>query len=297
MDLQSAKLPAVAAPTRARKRLGAELRRLREDAGGITAAQAGAEAKTTDSTINRYEAGAVMPAWGVVLTLAKFYGATDDEIRELERLFDLAREEPPAVRLPADVPLSFRRLVNAERDAKRVRVVAPYVVPGLTQTEQYARALVNAAYRFRDPAARLEGVVARRANRQKRLEGSNPLELHALIDQAAIMRVVGGREVMCDQLGHLLTMADRSNIILQVVPYNVGAYGTMSGGCSIIDYPEPDEPSAVYLEYPAGGNWVDNGDDVSRFTAMFDDVMALALSPTDTYAMIQHQRRALESGE
>jgi hypothetical protein len=98
--------------------------------------------------------------------------------------------------------------------------------------------------------------------------------------------------VLREQMAHLLVVAEWPNIDLRVVPFEVGAYGTMNGSCLIVDYPEPDAMSGVYLEYPAGGAWVDNRDDVQRFTSMFDDVVDLALSPADTTNLIhEHMKR------
>lgn len=110
--------------------------------------------------------------------------------------------------------------------------------------------------------------------------------LHTLIDEAAIRREIGGPDVLREQLEHLLALAERPNITLQVIPYPAGAYGTMAGSFFIIDYPEPDTT-------PAGGAWVDNADDVQRFTTTFDQVAAQALSPADTTHLIHQQLEAL----
>jgi hypothetical protein len=129
--------------------------------------------------------------------------------------------------------------------------------------------------------------------RQKPLEGPDPMLLHALIDEAAIRREIGGPDVFREQLEHLLTVADRPNITLQVVPFIAGGYGTMNGSFIIVDYPEPDDVPGVYLEYPAGGAWVDDEKDVQRFTTTFDQATAQALSPADTTKLIRGQLEAL----
>jgi hypothetical protein len=88
---------------------------------------------------------------------------------------------------------------------------------------------------------------------------------------------------------HLLAVAKRPSITPQMIPFRAGGYGTMNGSCVIVDYPQPDTTPGVYLEYPAGGAWVDNPDDVTRFTTMFDEVTRLALTPADTTTLIQNR--------
>jgi Domain of unknown function (DUF5753) len=120
------------------------------------------------------------------------------------------------------------------------------------------------------------------------------LTLVALVDESVIRRKVGGAAVSRQQLAHLLVVAEQPNVTLRLVPFGVGAYGSMSGSCVIIDYPEPEPSSSVYLEYPAGGSWVDNPEDVERFASMFDDVTELALTPAETTDLIHEQIRALQ---
>lgn len=282
----------MAAPTRAKRRLGAYLLQLRTDAD-VSALDAAAELKTSDSTVNRYESGHVLPVWATVVTLLSLYRAADDSSVRAAELWEEAKDEPKPVRLPAGTPPSFRRLVNAEREAEWIKELAPNVMPGLLQTEPYARALVAAAHHFNDPKMRVDGVIATRLARQKNLVGPDALRLHAIIDEAVIKRNVGGAAVMREQLGQLLALGEKGNISLQVMPFEVGAYGTMSGACTLVGYPGSEE-SGVYLEYPAGGAWVDNGDDVQRFTAMFKEASSAALAWADTANLIQRQIRAMD---
>lgn len=284
----------VAVPTRSKKRLGAFLHEVREKAGKTTIEAAEELKQDSPSTMNRYEAGEVLANWGTVRTLLDYYDATVDDRERVTRLWEEARLEPRSVRLPAALPKAFRKLVNAEqREAVRERELAPSVIPGLLQTQGYAQALIDGAHRFYEPTTRKKDLIAARMKRQKPLEGSDPLQFHALIDEAAIWRVVGGAGVHREQLTQVLAAAERPNITVQVIPFGAGAYGSMNGSCVIIDYPEPDAVSNVYLEYPTGGAWVENAEDVSRFDAMFEDVAAVALSPADTADLIQRQIQTL----
>jgi transcriptional regulator with XRE-family HTH domain len=282
----------MATPTRAKKRFGGLLRGLRL-AAGMSAAEAAREVKSVETTISRYEAGEVKPVWGTVRVLLDCYKASPEQFAEVERLWDDANEEPPSIRLPSGTHRAFRKLVNNERDAARERTLSPYVFPALLQTERYARALLAAGHRLQGPRVRADSVVNARLRRQQLLEGPDPLVLHALIDEAVICRQVGGCGVLREQLAQLLVAGTRPNIILQVIPFAAGGYGTMNGSCTIVDYAEPDTVPGVYLEYPAGGAWVDNEDDVERFTTMYDDIVQLAHTPADSADLIHEQVRAL----
>ena len=283
----------VPTPTRAKRRLGRFLADLREREE-VSAPEAARELKTSKSTLLRYEGGAVMPVWSTVQSLLRLYNASTDEHQDAERLWQEAHDDAPPVRLPATAPSSFRKLVTAERDAASERTLAPLVVPGLLQTERYIRALMDAAGRFREPGTRVDTVISSRIARQGRLEGRDPLNLHVLLDEVVIHREVGGPDVMREQLGHLLDIGKRPNITLQVIPFSMGAYGTMAGDCTIVSYPNRDEPPNVYLEYPAGGAWIEDGEDVQRFVNMFGDVSAAALQPDASADLIRRQIGARE---
>ncbi|MBA0126707.1 helix-turn-helix domain-containing protein [Haloechinothrix sp. YIM 98757] len=283
--------------TRAKRRLGRFLNESRVQAG-VRLEDAATELKTADSTVSRYESGQVMPVWATVLALLNLYGVTDEGRSRAVELWENARDEPPSIRLPTGAPKSFRRLVNAEREAERIRIIERSVVPGLMQSESYARSLIAAGHRLHGADAEaMDKFVAARLARQRLLEESGPVELHAVIDEAVIRRVVGGPAIMCEQLAHLLDIGAKPHVTIQVMPFRAGAYGTMNGSNIIVDYPEPDEVPGVYLEYPAGGSWVDNASDVERFTTMFDDAARAALSPADSAALLTRQIGAMDTDD
>ncbi|HEX3783344.1 MAG TPA: helix-turn-helix transcriptional regulator [Pseudonocardiaceae bacterium] len=280
------------ASTRWKKQLGSFLRELRKNAGK-SVAQAADELHVKGPTLSQYEAGQNRPQWAAVVQLLQFYGATPAQLAEAEGRWEDAGAKALRVRMPADAPKDLRKLVRAELDARSVRVLSPSAVPGLLQTEPYIRAMNKAGHRLLDLAAMDEYIKAR-MNRQKLLTGIDPLHVHALIDEAAIRRVLGGPQIMRQQLGHLLLVGSWANVVIQVLPFGVGAYGPMGGQFMIVYYPEDGALPGVYLEYLGGGAWVDNEAGIERITTTFDDARAFALSPSDSADLIRQQQRALE---
>jgi transcriptional regulator with XRE-family HTH domain len=284
----------MAAPTRAKRRLGAFLLDLRTTAGMTTVGVA-LHLKTSDSTVSRYESGHVLPVWSTVLNLINLYSGSADDIARATRLWEDAKDEAPPVRMPASTPKSFRRLVNAEREATIIQAFGPIVWPALLQLSTYATALIEAGRSFHGHADRgANDAVSVRMTRQRLLERAD-LEYHVIVDEAVICRVVGGPEVARQQIEHVMNLMERPNVTVGVVPFGTGAYGLSSGPYVIVDHPgaTADEPGSVYLEYPAGGAWVENGEDVTRFTTMFEEVSA-ALDASTTVDLLHSQLRALE---
>jgi hypothetical protein len=284
----------MATPTRAKRRFGAFLREQREKTE-LSADDVTAVLKGKGPMVRRYENGEVKPVWGTVRAMLALYDATAEHKSEAERLWEDVNEEPKSVRLPTGANRAYRKLINAEKEATRERDMGSFVVPGLLQTKNYMSALIEAGHRLQESKTRPDNLIKARCTRQVRLSDHlDPLRLEVVIDESVLHRRVGGPAVLREQLAHLLVVAEFPNVDLRVVPFEVGSYGTMNGSCVIIDYPEPDATSGVYLEYPAGGAWVDNRDDVPRFTSMFDDVVQLALGPADTTDLIHEQIRALK---
>lgn len=249
--------------------------------------------RTKRPTVSRYETGEVLPVWSTVHMLLTYYDVTSGDLTLAARLYDDAKDEPRSVRLTAGASKAFRKLVNAEREAVRERELAPIVFPGLLQTKSYAQALIGAGSPLHNPDMRPESAVATRMERKKPLEGADPMTLHAIVDEAVVHRQIGGPGVMRGQLEYLIGLADRPNITLQVIPFAAGGYGTMNGSFVLVDYPEPEALPGVYLEYPAGGAWIDDADDVKRFVATFDEATSLAMSPDETTNLLRQQLKSL----
>lgn len=243
--------------------------------------------------MSRYETGEIRPNWTALQALLGLYHATPEQRAEAAQLWEDANEPATRVVTPAGSSKEFRAFLRAEAEADRQRTLTPLVMPGLLQTAAYARA-VNASGQQFHKSDRPERYVTARLSRQGRLSGPSPLKLHSLIDESVIRRCVGGREVMLEQLHYLLEIGERGNVTTQIVPFSAGSYGTMAGPFMIIDFAD-DDPSAVYLEYATGGGvWVENGEDVERFGALFDEVAAAALTPDESATLIAAEVRDLE---
>jgi len=191
--------------------------------------------------------------------------------------------------LPGPTAPQLRSYIRAEAEASVEKILATQSVHGLCQTFDYATAIMQSPSGFRSDDAEIERMVEARISRQGRLRGPNPLIFHAVMDEAVIRRVVGGPTVMQAQLEHLIALSQQSNVTLQVVPFGQGAYGTMSGGSAILEFPDDDDPPAAYVEYAGGGKWVEDADDVDRLVTTFDLVTRAALAETDTTALFRQQ--------
>ncbi|RLK54142.1 helix-turn-helix domain-containing protein [Actinokineospora cianjurensis] len=277
-----------ATPTRRKKRLGRYLRELRE-AAGLRAVDAARKLKTEESTISRYENGIYKPAWAAVSVLLTYYGAGDDAEEKASTLYDAASVTMPKIRLPADSPKAFRELVNTEREAEQILALETSAIPGLLQTADYATAM----FATTNGQSNVDELVQARLERQRFLEDPDAIEVCICLDEAALHRQVGGRKVLHDQLQRLLALVEQPNVTLHVVPFEVGAYGNMSGGYQIMTFDDEGDSDVVYLEHPAGGVWVENEHDVQQFLVMFGDIRTQALNPEDSAEVIRARVRSL----
>lgn len=280
-------------PTPRKKRLGQHLRAIRERS--LKPTDDVADLLRVDlATISRYETGYLRPSWPAVQAMLQMFGGTDEDRARALELWEDAGHRAIRLTMPVGASKEFRAFLRAEAEADTMRMLSPMIINGLLQTSAYTRAIQDSGHRFRDPEAKVERYVTARLSRQKRLEGPDALQVHALLDEAVIRRVVGGTAVMAEQLQHLLTLGERDNITLQVIPFGVGAYGTMSGGCAIIGYADEEYAPAVYVEHSAGGAWVEDGADVQRFQSMYDDTVEAALKPAASAALIRSQLGVLK---
>jgi transcriptional regulator with XRE-family HTH domain len=273
-------------PTALRIALGGHLRRLRE-ASGITREAAGDTIRASSSKISRLELGRVSSKERDVADLITLYGVTDVEEREI--LLTLARQAnaPGWWREYGDVlPNWFETYLGLEQAASVIRAYEPQLVPGLLQTEDYARAIMLLRH-LHMSHSEIERRVALRMARQAFLSQPAAPDLWVALDEAALRRPLGDQKVQQAQLLHLIEMTQRPNITLQIVPFDVGAHAAAGGPFTILRFSEPDLPDIVYLEHLTNALYLDKKRDIVEYLAIMDNLCIQAKSPTDTLSLLR----------
>ncbi|GGS79140.1 transcriptional regulator [Streptomyces badius] len=244
--------------------LGSQLRRLRESRG-ITREAAGYSIRASESKISRMELGRVSFKARDVEDLLTLYGVADEA--ERDSLLGLAREANVAGwwHSYGDVlPGWFQTYVGLEGAASLIRIYEVQFVHGLLQTEAYAHAVVSRGMRGASPAE-IDRRVALRLERQKVLVSERAPAFHAVLDEAALRRPYGDREVMRAQLRHLIDMSEQSNITLQVMPFSHGGHAGESGAFTMLRFPESDLSDIVYLEQLTSALYLDKPEEVAQY--------------------------------
>lgn len=264
--------------------LGSQLRRLRE-ARGITREAAGYSIRASESKISRMELGRVSFKTRDVEDLLTLYGV--DEEAERESLLSLAREANVAGwwHSYTDVlPSWFPTYVGLEGAAHLIRVYEVQFVHGLLQTEEYARAVVRRGMKGASTAD-VERRVALRLERQKHLLADDPdgaPEFHIVLDEAALRRPYGDREVMRGQLKHLIEVSERPNVRLQIMPFGLGGHSGESGAFTLLSFPESDLSDVVYVEQLTSALYLDKREDVIQYEQALKELQQDSPGPAES---------------
>ena len=274
-------VPVVGGPTVLRILLGAQLRRLRE-ARRITLEDAGKVIRASHSKISRLETGRVGFKDRDVSDLLTFYGVTDEEEREALRALARRANTPGWWHDYSDVlPSWFEAYVGLEEVATQVRAYEVQFVPGLLQTEDYARAVTLLGHDDAMPSENERRVRLRMA-RQAVLDKPDPPNVWAVVDEAVLRRAAGGPAVMEGQLKHLIEMAKRPNVTIQIMPFQAGGHSAAGGPFSILRFAEPDLPDVVYLEQLTSALYLDKPDVVDSYLKVMERVCMEAATPADS---------------
>lgn len=277
-------------PTVRRRRLARELRRLRESQGLklSVAAKEAVVPQSTLSNIESAEARRIKPR--DIDALAKLYGASEEERNALQELAKESKEQGWWSKY-RDV---FRgnALPDFEVEASMMRMYQCQVVPGLLQTPEYAESVFRGGGTLSDEEVQRN--VDARIQRQHVLNRHRPLHLWAVIDEAALRRLPGSPEVMRDQLKHLINMAMRHNVDIQVLPFEAGMHAALSGSFVMLDFPSGMDPSIVYTETSTDILFVQESESVQRYVADFSHLNAAALRTTESIKFLD---QILESYE
>jgi transcriptional regulator with XRE-family HTH domain len=268
-------------PTLRRRQLGMELRRLRE-AAGLTIDQVAERLECSASKISRIETGQSGATPRDVRDILVVYGVPEDES---DLLLQIAREARQKGWWQLYGTVLTGAYVGLEAAADAIQAYEALVVPGLLQTEDYARAMIHAARPDID-ATEIDKRVRVRVGRQSLLTQDDPLDLWVVLDEAVLHRPVGGRSVMRSQLEHLVVSAELPNVTLQVLPFAAGAHAGMDGTFSILLYQEPPNQNVVFAANAAGGLFLEKDEELHRYAFIFDHLRANAMRPEESLAMI-----------
>ncbi|MED7822858.1 helix-turn-helix domain-containing protein [Streptomyces chiangmaiensis] len=266
--------------------LGSHLRRLRE-ARGITREQAGYSIRASESKISRMELGRVSFKTRDVGDLLTLYGITDEA--ERTSLLSLAKEANVAGwwHSYSDVlPNWFPTYVGLEGAAHLIRSYEVQFVHGLLQTEAYAHAVVARGMKGAS-AADIDRRVALRLERQKYLVAENAPEFHVMLDEAALRRPYGNRQVMRGQLQHLIDISERPNVRLQIMPFSFGGHSGESGSFTILSFSESDLSDVVYLEQLTSALYLDKREDVAQYEAAMKQLQQDSPGPDESRDLLR----------
>ncbi|MFI1700540.1 helix-turn-helix domain-containing protein [Streptomyces bobili] len=270
-------------PTVQRRRLGAELRRLRQ-ASGLKGSEVADRLMVSQPKISHMENGnrAVSPR--DVRDLCTLYEVTDQQV--VDSLMQMARESGQQGwwHTYKDIPQSV--YIALETDATSLHTYEPLWIPGLLQTPAYAHALIGRSIprlTTQQAATRLKV----RLRRQHRIyDPARPLRLWTVLDESALHRVVGSPEIMREQLEHLNALSTEPHVAVEVLPYAAGAHPGLSGQFSILRSADSPTAGVVHLDRFANDLYLDKPSDVRHYAVLYDHLRTQALGPDSTRDLI-----------
>jgi transcriptional regulator with XRE-family HTH domain len=271
--------PGAGGPTVLRILLGAQLRRLRE-AKRISLEEAGNVIRASHSKISRLETGRVGFKDRDVVDLLTLYGVVDEKEREALRSLASRANSPGWWHDYSDVlPSWFEAYIGLEEAASQIRAYEVQFVPGLLQTEDYARAVTMLAY---SNPREINRRVNLRLARQSVLTRQDPPSLWAVLDEAVLRRPIGGANAMRTQVKHLIEMSQRPNVTIQIVPFKAGGHAAAGGPFSVLRFAEYDLPDIVYLEQLSSALYLDKQDVVDSYLAVMERLCIEAATPASS---------------
>ncbi len=281
-------MPVGGKPTVRSRRVGSELRRLRE-AAGVTTAQAAELLHCSPAKISRIENGIVSVRVVDLRLLLDRYGDEDQEHRAyLERLARDSNKRGWWQDYGDTIPPYYADFIGLETDASYIKTWEPTTVPGLLHTPEYARAVMLANPAMISPD-KLENLIGIRHERQVRLEQGTDVRLDAVIWEAALVTTVGGDEVQRGQLSRLLELMDRPNISVQVLPLEAGDKASMSGSFVMFSFGSERSVSTVFVENLTSSQYLEGDQELRGYTLVFDALRSAALSPAASAARIRQR--------
>ncbi|MEU7292277.1 helix-turn-helix domain-containing protein [Streptomyces exfoliatus] len=280
-------------PTVRRRRLGQELRKLRE-AKNMTAEQVAERLLVSQSKISRLENGRRSISQRDVRDLCGVYEVEDD--RMVDSLMQMAKDSRQQGWWHAFGDIPYSVYIGLETDAESLRMYESQIIPGLLQTPAYAEAVISGAMPESTPTD-IDKRVTVRTRRQERIrDEERPLRLWAVIDEGALHRIVGSRQLMVEQLEHLLEQSHLPHVTVQVIPFEMGAHPGISGQYSILEFPDTSDSSVVYIEGVTSDLYLEKAQDVGKYSVMYEHLRAQALNVEQTREFIAEMAKKHAKG-
>ncbi|MFF9767988.1 helix-turn-helix domain-containing protein [Streptomyces sp. NPDC014636] len=281
-----------AAPTVGQVVLGKRLQELRE-AAGFSREEAARVLRVASATVRRMEMAEVALKIPYVQVLLTTYGVAEEEADAFVRLAEEANQPGWWQRFHDVLPDWFSLYVSLEGAARIIRSYEPHFVPGLLQTEAYARAVMEAGTIGQTSPESVERHVSLRMERQRLLERQDPPHLWVIMDETVFRRPVSVRpEVLRDQLDRLLAYAGRDRVTLQIAEFAAGPHPGTYAPFTLFRFAEPELPDMVFTEYLTGALYLDSRQEVAAHLEVLDHMTARAASAQRTQKLLREYRES-----
>ncbi|MET7916627.1 helix-turn-helix transcriptional regulator [Streptomyces avermitilis] len=280
------------APTVGQVVLGRRLLDLRERAG-LKREEAARILRVAPATVRRMEMAEVSLKIPYLQLLLKSYGVGDDEAEAFILLAEEANKPGWWQRFHDILPGWFSMHVSLEGAAALIRSYEPHFVPGLMQTEEYARVVLKSGAIGQTRPEDVDRYVALRMQRQELLTRENAPRIWAVMDETALRRPVGGPEVMRAQIDKLLEVTKLAHVTLQVIPFSSGPHPGTYGPFVLFRFAMPELPDMVYSEYLTGAVYLDARAEVATHLEVMDRMATQAATAHRTKEILMDLRKEL----
>lgn len=266
------------------RRLAAQLRALRVQAE-LTQEEVSERTGIDRSTLYRLESAQQRPQRSTLIQLLDLYRVEEPARGDLLTLLREAGQRGWLQQYRSELPDVYSDYIGLEEEARSISNYESLFIPGLLQTEGYARALLHGTWPHA-PGNEVEKRVGARMERQTLLDRNDPPRFWAIMDEAAVRRRVGGREIMRRQLDRLCEVATRPNITIQVIPFDAGSHPGMDGAFVVLEFRDPADQRIAYIESAAGGLFLEEEAGIRRYILLFEHLRAAAQRPEATVALL-----------
>jgi transcriptional regulator with XRE-family HTH domain len=261
------------------------------EAAGVTVDRVAAELYCSRSKVSRIEMGRVGVSPRDIRDMLQLYEVSNEQRELIQQLAHEARQKRDLWwRAYGELPDMVRTFIDLERAAESIRVYEALLIPGLLQTEDYARSVISVLQHDLSPEE-LNRQVELRMARQAALTRASPLSLYVVLDEAAVHRVVGNSEAMRKQLKWLIDATEMPNVRLQIIPFKAGEHAGMVSPFQLLCFYDLSYPQVVFIENPIGDLYLDSSEQTRKYAALFSELETFAdNSEASTDILVQRMR-------